>query len=97
MSTLLDIKDLEVRFYTPEGVVRAVDGVSLDLEKGETLGVVGESGCGKTVTARSVMRLIPSPPGKIIKGSITFDDKDVLALKRQELLAFRGGDVSMIF
>jgi peptide/nickel transport system ATP-binding protein len=97
MENLLEIKDLQVRFYTPEGVVRAVEGVTLELKPGETLAVVGESGCGKTVTARSVMRLIPSPPGKVEQGSITFNDVDVLGMKSKELRELRGGDVAMIF
>lgn len=96
MAKLLDVKDLQVRFFTPEGVVRAVEGVNLSLEEGETLALVGESGCGKSVTARSVMRLIYSP-GKITNGSITFQDKDVLALESDEIRRFRGGDVAMIF
>jgi peptide/nickel transport system ATP-binding protein len=97
MENLLEIKDLQVRFYTPEGVVRAVEGVTLELKPGETLAVVGESGCGKTVTARSVMRLIPMPPGKVEQGSITFNDVDVLKMKSRELRELRGGDVAMIF
>jgi peptide/nickel transport system ATP-binding protein len=94
---LLELTDLQVRFFTPEGVVRAVEGVNLYLDEGETLAVVGESGCGKTVTARSVMRLIPNPPGKVTGGTIRFKDRDVLALSPNELREFRGGDVAMIF
>jgi peptide/nickel transport system ATP-binding protein len=96
MANILDIRDLQVRFFTPEGVVCAVEGVNLKIEEGETLALVGESGCGKSVTARSVMRLI-YPPGKITNGSITFQERDVLALKADELRHFRGGDVAMIF
>jgi peptide/nickel transport system ATP-binding protein len=96
MKNILDIRELQVRFFTPEGVVRAVEGVDLKIEEGEILALVGESGCGKSVTARSIMRLI-YPPGKITSGSITFQDKDVLALKSDELRLFRGGDVAMIF
>jgi peptide/nickel transport system ATP-binding protein len=97
MENLLEIKDLQVRFYTPEGVVRAVEGVTLELKAGETLAVVGESGCGKTVTARSVMRLIPNPPGKIEQGGVIFNNDDVLTMKSRMLRQLRGGDVAMIF
>ncbi len=97
MAELLEIQDLQVRFYTPEGVVRAVEGVTLHISEGETLAVVGESGCGKTVTARSVMRLIPYPPGKVTGGSILFNGKDVLKMQGDELRQLRGGDIAMIF
>jgi peptide/nickel transport system ATP-binding protein len=97
MAKLLEINDLQVRFFTPEGIVRAVEGVTLHLDEGETLAVVGESGCGKTVTARSIMRLIPNPPGKVTRGTISFKDRDVLAMSPGELRQFRGGDVAMIF
>ncbi|HHY88929.1 MAG TPA: ABC transporter ATP-binding protein [Chloroflexi bacterium] len=97
MAKLLEIQDLQVRFFTPEGVVRAVEGVTLHINEGETLAVVGESGCGKSVTARSIMRLIPNPPGKVTGGSIRFNGKDVLALEGDELRQLRGGDVAMIF
>ncbi len=96
MKNILDIQDLQVRFYTPEGVVNAVEGVDLKLAEGEILALVGESGCGKSVTARSIMRLI-YPPGKITQGEIKFQDRDVLALSSDELEKFRGGDVAMIF
>ena len=96
MTELLDIKNLQVRFFTPEGVICAVDGVNLKLEEGETLALVGESGCGKTVTARAIMRLI-YPPGKITEGEINFQNRDVLGLNNKQLRHFRGGDVSMIF
>lgn len=75
---LLQVKDLKVYFYVPEGTVRAVRGVSWDLYPGETLGLVGESGCGKSVTALSLLRLIPNPPGKIVEGEIIFDGEDLL-------------------
>jgi len=97
MTNLLDVQDLQVRFFTPEGVVHAVEGVTLSLDEGETLALVGESGCGKTVTARAVMRLIPWPPGKITEGNIQFQNRDVLAMQSDELRHFRGGDVAMIF
>ena len=70
---LLDVKGLKTHFFTDEGVVRAVDGVDMHIDKGETLGVVGESGCGKSVTALSIMRLIPQPPGRIVEGQILYD------------------------
>ena len=70
MATLLEVKDLQTHFFTMDGVVKAVDGVSYDLEEGETLGLVGESGCGKSVSALSLMRLIPDPPGKIVNGEV---------------------------
>ena len=79
-DSLLNIEDLQTYFFTPEGVVKAVDGVSFDILRGQTLGVLGESGCGKSVTALSIMRLIPSPPGRIAGGSILFDGVDLLSL-----------------
>ena len=81
---LLDVNSLQTYFYTSSGVVKAVDGVSLSLDKGKTLGIVGESGSGKSVTASSIMRLIPSPPGKIVGGEIIFEGKDVLNLSEKE-------------
>jgi oligopeptide/dipeptide ABC transporter ATP-binding protein len=88
---------LYTHFYTPEGTVRAVDGVSYDLKEGETLGVVGESGCGKTVTALSILNLIPSPPGKIFGGGIFFQGKDLTKMPPKELRKVRGNLISMIF
>lgn len=96
MAKLLEVKDLQVRFHTPEGIIHAVESVNISLDEGETLAIVGESGCGKSVTARSIMRLI-APPGKIEGGSITFKGKDILALDDSELRQFRGGEVAMIF
>ena len=78
MPPLLQIKDLRTSFFTDDGVVRAVDGVTYDLEEGETLGLVGESGCGKSVSALSILRLIPTPPGKIVGGEILFEGEDLL-------------------
>lgn len=97
MSHLLEVNNLKTYFYTDEGVSKAVDGVSFYVEKGETLGIVGESGCGKSVTSLSVMRLIPEPPGKIVDGEITFNDKDVLALPDRKMRQIRGNEISMIF
>ncbi len=97
MDPLLHIQDLTVQFDTDEGVLTAVDGVSLEVRPGEVLGLVGESGCGKSVTAMSVLRLIPSPPGRIAGGRILFDDRDLLALPIAELRRIRGREISMIF
>ncbi len=94
---LLDVQQLKTYFYTFGGVVRAVDDVSFFLEKGEVLGLVGESGCGKSVTAQSIMRLIPEPPGKIVHGRILFDRKDIVELTMEELRSIRGKRISMIF
>ncbi len=96
-QTLLDIKELSTRFHTPEGVVRAVDRVTFNIKKGSCLGIVGESGCGKSVTALSIMQLIPSPPGKISNGSIMFENRDLLGLSPNEVRGIRGKEISMIF
>src|SRR5688572_20656542 len=93
---LLEIENLQTHFRTPEGVNRAVDGVSLKLEAGETLAIVGESGCGKSVTAMSVLRLIPQPPGRIA-GSIRFQGRNLLEVSEREMRSIRGNDISMIF
>jgi oligopeptide transport system ATP-binding protein len=97
VNVLLEVKNLHTYFDTDYGVVRAVDGVSFELQAGETLGVVGESGCGKSVTALSIMRLIPSPPGRIFGGQILFDGQDVLAMKDDAVRALRGNSVAMVF
>lgn len=94
---VLDVRDLKTYFRTDAGVVKAVDGVSFSVHKGETLGIVGESGCGKSVTNLSVMRLIPSPPGKIVGGEVFFDDQDILKLSEAEMRNIRGDKISMIF
>ena len=94
---LLEVKGLKTHFFTDEGVVRAVDGVDFYINKGETLGVVGESGCGKSVTALSIMRLIPTPPGRIVSGSITYDGKNLLDLSPAQMRKIRGKEISMIF
>ena len=94
---LLQVENLAVEFSTESGPVRAVDGVSFAVRRGETLGVVGESGCGKSVTALSIMRLLPSPPGRIAEGRITLDGRDMLALPIPELRALRGRHLAMIF
>ena len=97
MATLLDVKDLKTYFYTYEGVVKAVDGVSYELQEGETLGLVGESGCGKSVSALSLMRLIPDPPGKIINGEILFEGEDILMVDMDDMRHIRGGKIAMVF
>jgi peptide/nickel transport system ATP-binding protein len=94
---LLEIDYLRTWFFTRDGVVRAVDGVSLSVLPGETLAIVGESGCGKSVTALSVLRLIASPPGRTVSGSIRFDGRDLLALSEAEMRKVRGNEISMIF
>ena len=94
---LLSIRNLKTHFYTEEGIVEALDGVNLDIMRGETLGLVGETGCGKSVTALSVMRLIPSPPGKIIAGEILFEGEDLLDKSPKEMRQIRGRKISMIF
>ena len=95
--SLIDIQQLQVHFKTPEGIVRAVDGVSLSIAPGETVGLVGESGCGKSVTSLAVLGLIPSPPGFIAGGRVIFGSEDLLRLKREQLRRLRGRDISMIF
>ncbi|MBI2088935.1 MAG: ABC transporter ATP-binding protein [Deltaproteobacteria bacterium] len=97
MGTLIEVKGLETSFFTPEGEVKAVAGVSFEVEEGETLGLVGESGCGKSVTALSIMRLVPSPPGKIVKGKILYRGQDLLGLSREAMRRIRGNEISMIF
>jgi oligopeptide/dipeptide ABC transporter ATP-binding protein len=94
---LLDVTDLRTHFLTREGVVRAVDGVSLGVEAGSTLGLVGESGCGKSVTALSIMRLLPMPPARIVSGSIHFDGRDLTRLSERELEDVRGREIGMVF
>jgi oligopeptide transport system ATP-binding protein len=94
---LLSVRDLSTHFFTREGVVHAVDGVSFDVEKGKTLGIVGESGCGKTVTALSIMGLIPKPPAKIVGGEVLFNDRDLAKLSERELEDVRGSQIAMIF
>jgi len=96
VAKLLEVDDLATYFYTPEGVVKAVDGVTYDLEEGEVLALVGESGCGKSVSALSLMRLIGAP-GYNVRGTVTFDGKDLLALSETEMRGIRGNDMAMIF
>lgn len=97
MEKIIRIKNLHVQFSTYGGQVQAVRGVSFDLHKGETLAIVGESGCGKSVTSQSIMRLIPTPPGRITSGSILFKDQDLTKLSEKKMRDIRGADISMIF
>lgn len=94
---LLEVKDLRVRFHTDDGLVKAVNGVSYKMEEGETLGVVGESGCGKSVHALSIMRLIPMPPGQIESGEVIFNGLDLLQVSKESMRRIRGADVAMVF
>jgi oligopeptide transport system ATP-binding protein len=94
---ILEIKDLRTRFHIAEGTVHAVNGVSFYLHHGETLGVVGESGCGKSVTMMSIMGLIPIPPGEIVSGQALYEGKDLLKLKESEMEEIRGKDIAMVF
>ncbi len=96
-EVLLEIRNLQTHFKTDEGEARAVNGVDLKVPKGETLGLVGESGCGKSVTALSIMRLVPEPPGRIVGGEIIFDGQDILKLREAEMRRMRGNTLSMIF
>jgi len=93
---LLEVEHLQTHFATPDGVVRAVDGLTFSVEAGETVAVVGESGCGKSVTAMSILRLVPEPPGRIA-GSIRFAGRDLLRLPDRDMRRLRGNDIGMIF
>jgi len=93
----LEVKNLQTSFFTDRGELKAVDSVSFDLYKGKTLGIVGESGCGKSVTSLSIMRLIPNPPGKIVGGEILYQGRDLLKLSMEEMRKIRGNEISMIF
>ncbi|MBN2874518.1 MAG: ABC transporter ATP-binding protein, partial [Spirochaetales bacterium] len=96
-DVILQVKDLKAYFKLDEGLLKAVDGVSFDLRKGETLGIVGESGSGKSVTNLAVMKLIPSPPGKIAGGEVLFNGQDLLKMSDNEIRTIRGNKISMIF
>ena len=97
MAKVLEIKDLATYFYTHDGVVKAVDGISYHVEEGETLGIVGESGCGKSVSALSIMRLIADPPGRIERGEVIFEGRDLLQVSDAEMRSVRGNRIGMIF
>jgi oligopeptide/dipeptide ABC transporter ATP-binding protein len=94
---LLEVSDLQTHFFTREGVVRAVDGVSFSVERGQTLGIVGESGCGKSVTALSIMGLVPKPPARIVGGQVLFGGRDLTTLSERELSDVRGAQIAMVF
>lgn len=94
---ILEVRQLKTHFFTDEGVVKAVDGIDFTVHKGETLGIVGESGCGKSITSLSILRLIPNPPGKIVGGEILFKGEDLLKKSEEEMRKIRGNDISMIF
>ena len=96
-ETVLQVKNLKTYFYTEEGMVPAVDGLDFELGKGETLAIVGESGCGKSVTSLSVLRIVPTPPGKILDGEILYKGEDLLKKSEREMRAVRGNEISMIF
>src|SRR5438105_12125901 len=97
MAELLQVKGLKTQFFTQDGVVKAVDGISFHLDEGETLGIVGESGSGKSVTALSIMRLIPWPPGKIVEGQIIYRGDNLLEYDANEMSGIRGKEIAMIF
>jgi len=97
MPPLLSVKNLSTHFFTKEGIIKAVDDISYDINEGEVIGLVGESGCGKSVSALSLMRLIPNPPGKIVNGEIFFEGRDLLKLSKDDMCDVRGNRISMIF
>ncbi len=97
MSKLLEVKNLSTHFFTDDGLVKAVDNISYSLNEGETLGLVGESGCGKSVNALSLLRLIPNPPGKIVSGKVIFEDQNLLTLSEDDICRIRGNRMAMIF
>jgi len=97
MPPLLQVKDLRTYFYTEEGLVKAVDGVTYDVQEGETLALVGESGCGKSVSALSLLKLIPIPPARIVSGEVLFEGDDLLKLNEDEIRKIRGNRISMVF
>ncbi|TET31371.1 MAG: ABC transporter ATP-binding protein [Planctomycetota bacterium] len=96
-ETLIEVRDLATYFHTEDGIAKAVDGVSFHIDKGETLSLVGESGCGKSVTAFSIMRLVPDPPGKIVRGEILMEGRNLIELKESEMRRVRGNKISMVF
>jgi oligopeptide transport system ATP-binding protein len=97
MGRLLEVKGLRTQFFTQDGVVHAVNGISYSVDEGETLGIVGESGCGKSVSVMSLLRLIPQPPGKIVGGEAWFDGRDLLAISEDEIRQVRGNRIAMVF
>src|SRR5205085_8426355 len=97
MTALLEVENLSTWFYTRQGIVKAVDGVQFQVASGETLAIVGESGCGKSMTALSLMRLIPDPPGRIVSGSVKLAGRNLLELSEEQMRKVRGNEISMIF
>ncbi len=97
LAPILEVKGLKTQFRTRDGTIKAVNGVSFDLDEGETIGIVGESGSGKSVTSLSILRLLPTPPAEIVEGEITFEGRDLLEMDERELRKIRGGQISMIF
>ena len=97
MSELLQIQGLKTQFFTSAGTVKAVDGVTYDVDQGETVAVVGESGCGKSVTALSIMRLVAEPAGRIVEGKVLFQGRDLLQLSEEEMRQIRGNNIAMVF
>ena len=97
MAALLEIEGLRTQFFTSSGIVKAVDGITYDVESGETVAVVGESGCGKSVSALSILRLVAEPAGKVVGGTIKFQGQDLLALDDIEMRKIRGNDIAMVF
>src|SRR5216684_748148 len=96
-ESLLQVENLSTWFYTRQGIVKAVDNVKFDVAAGETLAIVGESGCGKSMTALSLMRLIPDPPGRIVSGEVRLGGRELLTLSEEEMRRVRGNEISMIF
>ena len=96
-NLLLEVKDLTTHFFTQDGVVKAVDGISYNVHEGEVLGIVGESGCGKSVSAMSVMKLIPNPPGRIVNGSVVFEGEDLVSMPEPGMRQIRGNRIAMVF
>ena len=97
MEKLIEVKNVKTHFFTDDGVIKAVDGIDFEIYPGETLGIVGESGCGKSVTSLTIMRLISDPPGKIVEGEILFKGKDLVKASNKDMKEIRGNDISMIF
>ena len=97
MGKLLEVKNLKVQFETSDGIVKALNGIDISLDEGMTLGLVGETGAGKTTLAKSIMRIVPQPPGKIVSGEILYDGNDILKMDKNEIRKIRGQHISMIF
>tara|TARA_B100001029_G_C14680374_1_gene244252 strand:- start:15 stop:437 length:423 start_codon:yes stop_codon:yes gene_type:complete len=96
-NVLLEVKNLTTHFFTQDGVVKAVDGITYNVHEGEVVGIVGESGCGKSVGAMSVMKIIPNPPGRIVDGSVTFEGEDLVSMNEARMREIRGNRIAMVF